>query len=291
MPPDVVARAFDPFFTTKPLGQGTGLGLSMIYGFVKQSGGQVRIHSTQGMGTTVTLYLPRFRGQAEADEVSADLAAVPRADAGETVLVVDDESTIRMLLTEVLEDLGYAAVEAADGASSLKVLLSDIRIDLLVTDVGLPGGMNGRQMADAARFCAPGPEGAVHHGVCRGRRPGRERSRQWHAGHDEAVRHGGAGAAHPFHDHCLSPARTAVRAGRCRSNRGTARIRTARAHGPSRAPGRRPPGPARLRGRRLGAQTIPRSRSRAAARGARCVPGRTIDRQELLDRDLGRDAS
>ena len=155
MPPDVVARAFDPFFTTKPLGQGTGLGLSMIYGFVKQSGGQVRIHSTEGMGTTVTIYLPRFRGQAEADEVSVDLAAVPRADAGETVLVVDDESTIRMLLTEVLEDLGYAAVEAADGVSGLKVLQSDIRIDLLVTDVGLPGGMNGRQMADAARTVRP----------------------------------------------------------------------------------------------------------------------------------------
>lgn len=131
MPPDVIAKAFDPFFTTKPIGMGTGLGLSMIYGFVKQSGGQVRIHSEVGRGTTVCLHLPRH---------------------GQTVLVVDDEATVRMLVAEVLEDLGYTAIEAADGAAGLKVLRSDARLDLLVTDVGLPGGMNGRQLADAARM-------------------------------------------------------------------------------------------------------------------------------------------
>ncbi|WP_019905842.1 PAS domain-containing protein [Methylobacterium sp. 77] len=155
MTPDVAAKAFDPFFTTKPLGEGTGLGLSMIYGFAKQSGGQVRIYSEPGEGTMVCLYLPRHRGEAEGSEPVPDLSEAARAKAGETVLVVDDEPTVRMLVTEVLEDLGYAAIEAADGASGLKVLQSDVRIDLLVTDVGLPGGMNGRQMAEAALLSRP----------------------------------------------------------------------------------------------------------------------------------------
>ncbi|MGV7032290.1 PAS domain-containing protein [Methylobacterium symbioticum] len=156
MSPEVMAKAFDPFFTTKPMGQGTGLGLSMIYGFVRQSGGQVRIYSELGQGTTLCLYLPRHRGAAEAPEAAPEAGAAPRARVGETVLIVDDEPTVRMLVTEVLEDLGYAAIEAADGASGLTVLHSDVRIDLLVTDVGLPGGMNGRQMADAGRVSRPG---------------------------------------------------------------------------------------------------------------------------------------
>ncbi|MBP2492576.1 MULTISPECIES: PAS domain S-box protein [Methylobacterium] len=155
MTSDVIARAFDPFFTTKPIGQGTGLGLSMIYGFARQSGGQVRIYSEVGQGTTMCLYLPRHYGEAETDVRLPDLASAPRAEQGETVLVVDDEPTVRMLVTEVLEDLGYTAIEAADAASGLKVLQSDVRMDLLVTDVGLPGGMNGRQMADAARVNRP----------------------------------------------------------------------------------------------------------------------------------------
>ncbi len=156
MTPDVIAKAFDPFFTTKPIGQGTGLGLSMIYGFAKQSGGQVRIHSEVGHGTTVSLYLPRHQGEAaEHGELTPGTIAAPRAGQSETVLVIDDEPTIRMLATEVLEDLGYTAIEAADGAAGLKILQSDIRVDLLVTDVGLPGGMNGRQVADAARSARP----------------------------------------------------------------------------------------------------------------------------------------
>nr|WP_264051488.1 PAS domain S-box protein [Methylobacterium sp. FF17] len=155
MTPDVVARAFDPFFTTKPTGQGTGLGLSMIYGFARQSGGQVRIYSEVGQGTTMCIYLPRHYGEADGAESPPDLASAPRAEQGETVLIVDDEPSIRMLVTEVLEDLGYTAIEAADALSGLKVLQSDVRIDLLVTDVGLPGGMNGRQMADAARVGRP----------------------------------------------------------------------------------------------------------------------------------------
>jgi PAS domain S-box-containing protein len=156
MPPDVAAHAFEPFFTTKPVGRGTGLGLSMIYGFAKQSGGQARIYSEVGVGTTVRLYLPRYLGEADREMPEAKLAEQPRATAGETVLLVDDEPSVRTLITEVLEELGYAAIEAADSASGLKVLQSDVRIDLLITDVGLPGGLNGRQMADAARQRRPG---------------------------------------------------------------------------------------------------------------------------------------
>ena len=155
MGPDVLAKVFDPFFTTKPIGQGTGLGLSMIYGFAKQSGGQVRLYSEVGAGTTACIYLPRHHGLVTEDDPLGGLSEAPRAEQGETVLVVDDEPTVRMLVTEVLEDLGYTAIEAADSASGLKVLQSDVRIDLLVTDVGLPGGMNGRQMADAARVNRP----------------------------------------------------------------------------------------------------------------------------------------
>ncbi|MGX9966210.1 PAS domain-containing protein [Roseomonas sp. F4] len=157
MTPEIIARAFDPFFTTKPIGQGTGLGLSMIYGFVRQSGGQARIYSEPGQGAMVCLYLPRHRGAAVVAEAAADPRPVPPAEggAGEVVLVVDDEPTIRMLLTEVLAELGYDALEAADAASALALLDGGARVDLLVTDVGLPGGMNGRQLADAARVDRP----------------------------------------------------------------------------------------------------------------------------------------
>jgi PAS domain S-box-containing protein len=155
MAPEVAARAFEPFFTTKPLGQGTGLGLSMLYGFFKQSGGHVRIYSEVGQGTTFKLYLPRHRGSLEAAENTVEPAGTPRTDLAETVLVVEDEATVRMLVLETLEELGYKAVEAADGPSGLRVLQSEARVDLLVTDVGLPG-LNGRQLADAARAVRPG---------------------------------------------------------------------------------------------------------------------------------------
>ena len=126
MTPDVVAKAFDPFFTTKPLGQGTGLGLSMIYGFAKQSGGQVRIHSTVGEGTSVCVYLPRQEGNSETREINPEALGKRVAEAGETVLVVEDEPTVRMLVTDVLEDLGYTSVEAADSAGGLRVLQSGV---------------------------------------------------------------------------------------------------------------------------------------------------------------------
>ncbi len=154
MTADVIARAFDPFFTTKPLGEGTGLGLSMVYGFARQSGGQARIYSEPGQGTKVSLYLPRYTGDDRVFEPAAGAQKAQRGD-GETVLVVDDEPSVRSLVNEVLQDLGYRVLEADNGASGLQILQSERRIDLLVTDVGLPGGMNGRQLADAALVTRP----------------------------------------------------------------------------------------------------------------------------------------
>lgn len=155
MAPEVIAKAFDPFFTTKPLGEGTGLGLSMIYGFANQSGGQARIHSEIGKGTSVCIYLPRYAGEAGSAEARPSLRLRPTAGEGETVLIVDDEATVRMLVTDVLRDLGYTAIEAVDGAGGLQILRSNAQIDLLITDIGLPGGMNGRQMADTALISRP----------------------------------------------------------------------------------------------------------------------------------------
>ncbi|HEY0185091.1 MAG TPA: ATP-binding protein [Rhodopila sp.] len=156
MPPDVAARAFDPFFTTKPLGLGTGLGLSMIYGFARQSGGQAQIESQPGRGTTVRLFLPRhLADEAASGPAKAAVAACPE-QATETVLLVDDEHAIRLLVAEVLQDQGYSILEAEDGPSGLRILDSNARVDLLITDVGLPGGLNGRQVADAARARRPG---------------------------------------------------------------------------------------------------------------------------------------
>ncbi|HUO03313.1 MAG TPA: response regulator, partial [Rhizomicrobium sp.] len=149
MTPEVVERAFDPFFTTKPIGRGTGLGLSMVYGFVRQSGGQVRIYSELGKGTTMCLYFPRHLGPVEEQAAPHDQAV--EHGFGETVLLVDDDATVRMLLAEVLTESGYKILEAGDGPAAMKILSGDQRIDLMVTDVGLPGGMNGRQVADAAR--------------------------------------------------------------------------------------------------------------------------------------------
>ena len=150
MSKDLIERAFDPFFTTKPVGEGTGLGLSMVYGFVRQSGGQARIYSEVGQGTMVCLYLPRHHGTDEERAADTEVTEPQHAQDGETVLVVDDEPAVRMLVTEVLGDLAYLAIEAEDGPSGLKILETNRRIDLLITDVGLPGGLNGRQLADAA---------------------------------------------------------------------------------------------------------------------------------------------
>ena len=153
MSAEVAARAFDPFFTTKPIGQGTGLGLSMIYGFARQSNGHVTIDSRIGQGTSVRLYLPRHHGDVAAEHASA-VKAAEHAATGETVLVVEDEPVVRGVILEMLDEQGYRTLEAVDGPSGLRILRCDARIDLLVTDVGLPG-MNGRQLADQARETRP----------------------------------------------------------------------------------------------------------------------------------------
>ena len=169
MPPDVLARVFEPFFTTKPIGQGTGLGLSQLYGFARQSGGFVRIDSAVGRGTAVHLHLPRDHAVVAAASTGqpATSALAPTPSAGQagrgTVLVVEDEELVRMLLVEVLEGDGYTTLEAADGTTALARLEeAELEIgagekppiDLLVTDVGLPG-LNGRQLAEAARARYP----------------------------------------------------------------------------------------------------------------------------------------
>ncbi|WP_374471173.1 PAS domain S-box protein [Phenylobacterium sp.] len=153
MSPEVLARVFDPFFTTKPIGQGTGLGLSMVYGFVRQSSGHVGIYSEAGVGTTVKLYLPRAHD--DGAEAAADGAAAEApTGAGETVLVVEDDDSVRLLIVEVLKELGYEAIEVSHTDAALKVVESGRRIDLMISDVGLPG-MNGRQLAEIARQRRP----------------------------------------------------------------------------------------------------------------------------------------
>jgi PAS domain S-box-containing protein len=157
MPPDVVERVFEPFFTTKPQGQGTGLGLSQVYGFTRQSGGLVRIESAPAQGTTVGLFLPKHgRMQAPREHRAVPAAPLAGSGIGATVLLVDDEEMVRGVAAERLRELGHRVLEAPDGPAALRLLDRDARIDLLVTDVGLPGGLNGRQVAEAVRERAPG---------------------------------------------------------------------------------------------------------------------------------------
>jgi len=148
---DVISRAFEPFFTTKPTGVGTGLGLSQVYGFVKQSGGHIRIYSEIGVGTTIKLYFPRLTGQADLPQWvarGATPAAAPSLDGTETVLVVEDDPQVNKLAVEALQERGYRVISAPDGASALKLIGEAPPIDLLLTDVVLPGGMNGRELTD-----------------------------------------------------------------------------------------------------------------------------------------------
>jgi CheY-like chemotaxis protein len=150
MTPEVQTKAFDPFFTTKDVGHGTGLGLSQVYGFVKQSRGHVKIYSEVGEGTTVKIYLPRLYAE-EVIEREEPRASVVHGSTHETILVVEDDDDVRASTTEMLRDLGYTVLEAANGQLGLQLLEAHPEINLLFTDVGLPGGMNGRQLADTAR--------------------------------------------------------------------------------------------------------------------------------------------
>jgi CheY-like chemotaxis protein len=171
IPREVMDKVFDPFFTTKITGQGTGLGLSQVYGFVKQSGGNVRIYSEANEGTTVKLYLPRYNGKL--DLASARVGHLLPADRNETILVVEDEERVRQLSVSLLQELGYRVIDAPDGATALALMERTPHIDLLFTDVGLPR-MNGRQLADEARRRRPGlkvlfttgyaKNAIVHHG-------------------------------------------------------------------------------------------------------------------------------
>jgi hypothetical protein len=151
MPPDVLAKAVDPFFTTKPAGMGTGLGLSMIYGFARQSRGHLRMESRVGHGTTVELYLPRaLQG---AIDLSVPTVATPRGQ-GEAILVVEDDATVRLIINDVLEELGYKVLLASDARAAIPMLQSDQKIDLLVSDVVLPH-VNGQKLAEIARVARP----------------------------------------------------------------------------------------------------------------------------------------
>jgi CheY-like chemotaxis protein len=155
MAPEIAANAFDPFFTTKAPGEGTGLGLSQVYGFVKQSNGHVKIYSEPGQGTSVKIYLPRGANIASAVPETAPEQAPARAP-NATILVVEDDDDVRASSIAMLHKLGYAVLDASDGAAALHVLADRPDIALLFTDVGLPGGLNGRQLADAAVARLPG---------------------------------------------------------------------------------------------------------------------------------------
>jgi PAS domain S-box-containing protein len=155
MDEDTVTRAFEPFFTTKPVGKGTGLGLSQVYGFVKQSGGHIKIYSEVGEGTTVKIYLPRQMTAESAAEAAHDDSPLLDGDGEETILVVEDDDDVRTYSVEILRELGYRVIEAHDGASALRLLERQTRVDLLFTDVVLPGGMTGAQVAEQARVLRP----------------------------------------------------------------------------------------------------------------------------------------
>ncbi|MDB5571147.1 MAG: domain S-box protein [Hyphomicrobiales bacterium] len=153
MPPEVISKVFEPFFTTKPIGQGTGLGLSMIYGFAKQSRGHVRIESAEGKGTVVSLFIPRSK-TAPVQELVATPSGASQG-AGESVLVVEDDPSVRLLISSLLRELNYTAIEASDGQKAVPILSSDRPLHLMITDIGMPG-MDGRKLADIARQHRPG---------------------------------------------------------------------------------------------------------------------------------------
>jgi len=154
MPPEVVERVFEPFFTTKEEGKGTGLGLSMVYGFVKQSGGHINIYSELGLGTSVKLHFPRLQGEAASGQAAKAVATAPRGT--ETILVVEDERDVRETAVMMLESLGYKVLVAENGPAALKILEGPAAVELLFTDMVMPGGMTGLELAAKVRSLRPG---------------------------------------------------------------------------------------------------------------------------------------
>jgi CheY-like chemotaxis protein len=152
---DVAAKAFEPYFTTKDVGKGSGLGLSQVYGFIKQSGGHAKIYSEPGQGTTIKLYLPRLAQEEDVDAATALAGALPQGQYDRLILIVEDDEDVRAHAVAMLKELGYAVIEAADGTEALRVLDAHPDVRLLFTDVGLPGGLNGRQLADEVRRRRP----------------------------------------------------------------------------------------------------------------------------------------
>ncbi len=217
MPPEIVARVFEPFFTTKEVGKGTGLGLSMVYGFVKQSGGHVRIDSEVGRGTTVKIFLPTAPIGAQPAEPQDNPRAMPGGR--ETVLVVEDDAQVRRLTTTRLEDLGYRVIQCADGAGAMDVLGSAQPIDLLFTDVVMPGGLNGHELAGAARRRRPNLRILLTSGYADGALADRAADDETFAISDQALQQARARGAHPRGARLGSMPRGARSVGRCRAGR------------------------------------------------------------------------
>ena len=211
MSAEVMNRAFEPFFTTKPPGVGTGLGLSQAYGFAKQSGGHIRIYSEVGEGTTIKLYFPRLTGQPDIPAWSAREPAPQRRslDGSETVLVVEDDAQVNKLAVEALEERGYRVLSAPDGPAALRLLDGAPQIDLLLTDVVLPAGMNGRATVRRGAAPAPGHQGAVRHRLYPQRHHPSRPARSRHRSADQAVHRRGAGAQDPQHPRRRQAARRA----------------------------------------------------------------------------------
>jgi CheY-like chemotaxis protein len=155
MPADVLSHAFEPFFTTKEAGHGTGLGLSQVYGFVKQSGGHVKIYSEPGQGTTIKMYFPRLTG-AETEEIESEFEPVAEGQRSETILIVEDDQDLRNYIAEILHNLNYRVIATPNAQSALTTLLQeDKRVDLLLTDIVMPG-INGRELGKRAQLMRPG---------------------------------------------------------------------------------------------------------------------------------------
>ena len=192
MTPDVIVKAFDPFFTTKALGRGRASGLSQVYGFVRQSGGHVKIYSELGVGTSVKIYLPRLYGEAAATEQAKRLATIHRGLRSEVILVVEDDERVRALSRRSLKRARLHGRRSFGPSQALRMLDEGQQVTLLFTDVVMPD-MSGRQLADRVRGKRPEPQGALHDGLYAQRHRPQRDARSRHQSPDQAIQHRGAG--------------------------------------------------------------------------------------------------